>query len=194
MTMNTYIKPSNRLKYWEDMLAEGRLKPEILVEGDFLESNDIRRTYNVGSEKKSNKKNPKKKKKEQAVYTYYTGGKLKTVTEETLFRYEAGRHSEGQQVAGVYLQKVIPPEVQARAFAALNGLKWEDDPHRPETIGAKERQRGQAVAPKEYGVGHSHNRVADAHGQNLQHCPARILVLTEHPKDSRSAAQGTRGV
>jgi hypothetical protein len=146
------IRPKHRLKYWEDMLHEGRLEEVVLEEGSFLESKKIREVYNPRLEYVKNKKKKKKK-----TCRYYNGDFPTKIERDTLFRYAPGRYAKGSEVAGIYLKNVITPDIRGRAFTALEDLDWIPPKTRAETIPAIKRQKKQKVQAKEIHAGHTHH-------------------------------------
>jgi hypothetical protein len=124
------------LKPWWWMRNEGLLDEVVLRKDSFLTNAQIMKLN----------------------WRYYDKPIPNKIERDTLFWYEPGRHSDGPEIAGIYLKNVIHPDIRRRAFNALDGFEWHP-PHRPETKTAKHRQRGKGrVAAKELHFGHAHLR------------------------------------
>lgn len=148
-----YIRPGTYLKPWFMMRGDDRLDEVVLKEGSFLPSTTIRDQYT-----------PRHSKTKKRIHKYYDGDGLTAVERDTLFWYEPGRYSDGPEIAGIYLKKVIPKPVQSRAYDVLDGFEWHP-PHRLETETAIYRQRGKGrVAAKELHFGHTHLRQIERSG------------------------------
>jgi hypothetical protein len=120
--------------------GEGRLDEVVLQKNSFLSDAVIR---------------------EKHLHSYYDDDIPTTIERDTIFWYERGRYSEDQEIAGLYLKRVIPEPVQFRAYDVLNGFDWHP-PHRPETKTAIHRQRGKGrVAAKELHFGYTHLRAIE---------------------------------
>jgi hypothetical protein len=152
MSAATPTPSLRKLMPWHWMLEHNELAEETLVAGSFLSNEDLRDKY------KHTYLDEK-----QAARLQKEG---RTIEKSTLFWYPAGVYNEyptelygreQREIAGVYLQGVITQEIQDEAFAALEQMKW-DKPKRPETKTAVERQKGNAVEPKELTIGVTHPR------------------------------------
>lgn len=146
--------PFKKLKPWHLMLKRGELKEVTLQPGSFLSDSEIKDKYN---------------------HKYYPYPERLTteISESTILWYEKGAHKECPQyvneegeieeyphvlyggeereIAGIFLKNVIPQDVQDKAFAALEKMKWHG-PSREETKTAVARQRGK-IDPKELTIG-----------------------------------------
>lgn len=116
MTREGYIRPRNRLKSWAEMREDEilgwlpRLDEVILKKDSFLTEAELEcRQYHYSKEE---------------IPT--------TIERDTLFWYEPGRHSKGPEIAGIYLKRVIPKDIQETAYDALHSMKWEKPKMRPE--------------------------------------------------------------